>query len=275
MSVAYFEVPEEEDLKSVRFERQGPIGRIVLANPPHNLIDSQFSEYLRQAVHDASESDIRVLVVQSEGPNFSFGSDLREWTHRDVNRFRTFIAEINLSLRAIEALKVPTIAAVQGVTFACGFELALTCDLIVAAENTVFRSVEVIAGMVPAAGGLPRLAERVGWGRASRMVMLAEPIPAPVAGQLGIATHVVPEAELAQTVEELAQKLAIGPTKSYAATRILLKAWTFGGIPAADAMMLEVVTNLFDTEDCTRGIQNRAESIERGVPPTEIIFNNR
>ncbi|HEY2471513.1 MAG TPA: hypothetical protein VGI45_27235 [Terracidiphilus sp.] len=65
-------------MKTVRFERQGPIGRIVLANPPGNLIDRQFSECLRQAVHAASESDIRVLVVQTEGPNFSFGSDLRE-----------------------------------------------------------------------------------------------------------------------------------------------------------------------------------------------------
>lgn len=71
--------------------------------------------------------------------------------------------------------------------------------------------------------------------------MLGEPISAPVAGQLEIATQVVPEAELAQTVEAMAQKLAIGPTKFYAATRTLLKAWSSGGVPAADAVMLEVV----------------------------------
>ena len=280
MAIAYLNVPKgdsdrAEHTKTVRFERQGVIGRIVLANPPRNLIDRQFSECLRQAVHDASESDIRVLVVQTEGPHFSFGSDLREWTDKDVNWFRTFIAEVNLSYRAIEALKVPTIAAVQGVTFGGGFELALTCDFIVAAENAVFRCVEVTAGLVPAAGALPRLAERVGRGRASRLVMLGEPISAPEAGQLGIATQVVPDAELAQTVEAMAQKLAIGPTKSYAATRTLLKAWSFGGVPAADAVMLEVVTNLFATEDCTRGFRNRAEAIDRGVQPKEIIFNNR
>jgi enoyl-CoA hydratase/carnithine racemase len=97
--------------------------------------------------------------------------------------------------------------------------------------------------------------------------MLGEPILAPVAGQLGIATRVVPDAELAQTVEAMVQKLAIGPTKSYAATRRLLKAWSFGGVPAADAEMLEVVTNLFSTEDCTRGFLSRAEAIDRGVQP--------
>jgi enoyl-CoA hydratase/carnithine racemase len=59
-----------------------------------------------------------------------------------VNWFRTSIAEVNLSYRAIEALKVPTIAAVQGVAFGGGFELALAFDFIVAAENTVFRCVE-------------------------------------------------------------------------------------------------------------------------------------
>ena len=261
--------------KTIRFERQNAVGRIVLANPPRNLIDRQFSECLRQAVHDASESDIRVLVVQTEGPHFSFGSDLREWTDKDVNWFRTFIAELNLSYRAIETLKVPTIAAVQGVTFGGGLELALTCDCIIAAENAGFRCVEVTSGMVPAAGALPRLAERVGRGRASRLAMLGEPISAPVAGQLGIATQVVPDAELAQAVEAMAQKLAIGPTKSYAATRTLLKAWSFGGVSAADAEMLEVVTNLFNTEDCTRGIRNRAEAMDRGVQPPEIIFNNR
>src|SRR5271169_4294986 len=98
---------------TIRFERQNAVGRFVLANPLNNRIDLQFSECLRQAVHDASESDIRVLVVQTDGPDFSFGSDLREWTHKDVNWFRTFIAELNLSYRAIEALRVPTIAAVQ------------------------------------------------------------------------------------------------------------------------------------------------------------------
>src|ERR1700720_1187412 len=65
--------------KTIRFERQNAVGRIVLANPPYNRLDLQFSESLRQAVHDASQSDIRVLVIQAEGPHFSFGGEVREW----------------------------------------------------------------------------------------------------------------------------------------------------------------------------------------------------
>src|ERR1700751_1550339 len=261
-------------MKTIRFERQNALGRIVLANPPYNRLDLNFSEYLRQAVHDASESDIRVLVIQAEGPHFSFGGEVREWPGKDLNWFRTFVAEVNLSYRAIEALRVPTIAAVQGVAFGGGFELALACDFIVAAENAVFRCVEVTTGMLPIAGALQRLAERVGRGRASRFAMLGDSIPGPLAGQLGIATQVVPEAELARPVEALAQKLAVGPTKSYAATRTLLKAWSAGGVPAADAMMLDITMDLFNTEDSTRGFLNTAEAFDRDIEPSDMVFNN-
>jgi enoyl-CoA hydratase/carnithine racemase len=261
--------------KTIRFERQNAIGRIVLANPPFNRLDLQFSECLREAVHEASESDIRVLVVQAEGPHFSFGGEVREWPGKDVNWFRTFVQEVNLSYRAIEALRVPTIAAVQGVAFGGGFELALACDFIVAAENAVFRCVEVTTGMLPIAGALQRLAERVGRGRASRFSMLGEPIPGSQAGQLGIATYVVPEAEIAKAAEALAEKLAVGPTKSYAASRTLLKAWSTGGVPAADAIMLDVTMDLFNTDDVTRGFLNTAEAFDRDIEPPDMIFNNR
>src|SRR6266478_536509 len=217
--------------KTIRFERQDAVGRIVLANPPYNRLDLQFSACLRQAVHDASESDIRALVIAAEGPHFSFGGEVREWPGKDVNWFRTFVAEVNLSYRAIEALRVPTIAAVQGIAFGGGFELALACDFVVVAENAVLRCVEVTTGMLPIAGALQRLAERVGRGRASRYSMLGEPILGAQAGELGIVSHVVAETEVAATAKELAQKLATGPTRSYAATRALLKAWSAGGVP--------------------------------------------
>src|ERR1700732_3573024 len=209
-------------MQSIRFERENTVGCIALANPPFNRLDLRFSECLRQAVHDASESDVRVVLIKAEGPHFSFGGEVREWPGKDINWFRTFVAEVNLSYRAIEALRVPTIACVQGIAFGGGFELALNCALIVAAENAVFRCVEVTTGMLPIAGALQRLAERVGRGRASRFAMLGDPISGALAGELGIATHVVPEAKLAQAASSLAETLATGPTKSYAATRTLL-----------------------------------------------------
>src|SRR5882724_11152499 len=206
-------------MKTIRFERRGSIGHIVLANPPYNRLDLQFSHCLRDAVHEASSSDIRALVISSEGKDFSFGGEVREWPGKHIDWFRTFVAEVNASYRALEILRVPTVAAVRGVAFGGGFELALSCDFLVAADNAVFRCVEVTTGFIPIAGALQRLAERVGRSRASRFAMLGEPISGALAGHLGIATHAAPAEKLAETANTLAKELANGPTRSYAATK--------------------------------------------------------
>src|SRR6202012_5148778 len=194
-------------MPTVRFQRQDAIGSIVLANPPYNRLDLQFAESLRHAVHQASESDVRVLVVKAEGPHFSFGGEVREWPGKDINWFRTFVADINASYRAIEMLKVPTVAVVQGIAFGGGFELALACDFLVAADAAILRCVEVTTAMLPIAGALQRIAERAGRARASRYAMLGEPISGHDAGVLGIATHVVPEKELSATATALIKQL--------------------------------------------------------------------
>lgn len=262
-------------MSTIRFERSAAIGSIVLANPPFNRIDLRYASSLREAVHAASESDIRVLMVRAEGPNFSMGGEVREWPGKDINWFRTFVAEVNTSYRAIEALRVPTIAVVRGLAFGGGFELALACDFVVAADNAVFCCVEVTTGMLPIAGALQRLAERVGRSRASRFSMLGEPIPGKQAGDLGIATHVVPEAKLDAEANALARRLASGPTRSYAATRTLLKAWSGGGITTADAMMLDVTMELFNTQDVQRGFLSTAKAFDANVQPPEMTFEGK
>src|ERR1700732_4290614 len=124
-------------MQVIKFERKDAVGHIILANPPKNLINSSFSDSLKQAVHEASEGDIRTLLVRAEGPNFSQGGDVLDFLQKDTNAFRTFIGECNQSFRAIEALQVPTVAAVRGAAFGGAFELALACDFIVAAEDAV------------------------------------------------------------------------------------------------------------------------------------------
>jgi len=164
---------------------------------------------------------------------------------------------------------------VQGMAFGGGFELALNCDFVVAAENAIFRCVEVTTGMLPIAGALQRLAERAGRTWASRWAMLGEPITGALAGRLGIVSHVVPEAEVAPVAKELAQKLATGPTRSYAATRTLLKAWSAGGVPLADAMMLDVSMDLYRTDDVARGFLSTAKAFDQGIEPPAMVFNGR
>jgi enoyl-CoA hydratase/carnithine racemase len=262
-------------MKTIRFEQRDSVGSIVLANPPYNRIDARFPVTLREALHEASASDIRVLVVRAEGPNFSFGGEVREWPGRDVNWFRTFVAEVNASYRALEALRIPTVAVVQGVAFGGGFELALACDFLVVAQSSVLRCVEVTTAMLPIAGALQRLAERVGRARASRYSMLGEPITGDEAGSLGIATHVAADAELNGIAELLVQTLVEGPTRSYAATRTLLKAWSSGGVAAADVVMLDVTMDLFNSADAKRGFLNTAKAFDADVEPPALIFEGK
>jgi enoyl-CoA hydratase/carnithine racemase len=262
-------------MTTIRFERDGAVGNIVLADPPFNRVDLRFAEALRDAVHEASTSDIRVLVVRAEGPHFSFGGEVREWPGKDVNWFRTFVAGVNASYRAIEMLKIPTVAVVQGIAFGGGFELALACDFLVAAENATLRCVEVTTAMLPIAGGLQRIAERAGRARASRFAMLGEPISGREAGALGIATHVVPERELAGAAAALTRQLATGPSRSYAATRTLLKAWSSGGVAGADLVMLDIAMELYDGPDAQRGFANTADAFNRDVEPTTLVFQGK
>jgi enoyl-CoA hydratase/carnithine racemase len=265
----------EERMKTVRFERHEQVGHVVLANPPKNLISTQFSDCLREAVHQASDSDVRAVLVRAEGPNFSQGGDILDFIDKDFNSWRTFICEMHHSYRAIEALQIPTLAAVRGVAYGGAFELALACDFIVAAENCTFRCIEASVGSAPVAGAVQRLAERAGRAMAARYTMLSEPMSGTTAGQLGIAAFVVPEAEVEGTAASLAKKLSTGPTRSYAAIRALLKAWAAGGVPGADSVLLDITMGLHGSEDARRGRTVRAEAMKRGVEPEPLVFNGR
>ena len=128
--------------------------------------------------------------------------------------------------------------------------------------------------MLPIAGALQRIAERAGRARASRMAMLGEPISGREAGHLGIATHVVPEDELDASAA-LAKQLATGPTRSYAATRTLLKAWSSGGVAAADLVMLDIAMELYGGDDAQRGFANTADAFDRDIEPPTLVFEGK
>jgi enoyl-CoA hydratase/carnithine racemase len=262
-------------MKVIYFEQKDSVGHIVLANPPKNLIASNFSNSLKQALHEAGESDIRALLVRAEGPNFSQGGDVLDFLEKDTNQFRTFIGECNQSFRAIEALQVPTVCAVRGAAYGGAFELALACDFIVAADEAVFRCIEASVGSAPVAGAVQRLAERIGRSRAARYAMLCEPMSGVVAGQLGIVTFVAPEDNVEAIALKFAQDLSMGPTRSYTAIRALLKAWSGGGVPSADAMILDITMGLHSSEDARRGRTARAEAITKGIEPSKIAFSGR
>ena len=249
----------------VRFNIVDTLGRITLASPPYNFVSAQFNTDLAAAVHDASDSDIRALLVQAEGPNFSVGGAVDEWAGKSYSWFRTFIAEVTNTYRAIEALEIPVVAAVRGQTVGGGLELALSADFIVAADNTVMWCAEVTGGQMPLAGGFQRLVSLIGPSAARRMVMLGEPTP--VTTIPAVADYIVPDDQLDDTALRLATRLSRGPTRSYAAAKSVLKAWSVGGIAAADKLMLDLTIGLFHTEDSKKALDALLGALARGEQP--------
>ena len=262
-------------MPSVRYERSGAVGHIILCNPPHNLLNVEFYEQLRDAVLSATSDDLRAVLVRAEGPNFCSGGDPEVLPKMNLQAFRPFIAEFNRTYRALEALPVPTVAAVRGNVFGGGVELVLSCDFIVAARDATFRQIEVSVGNMPMAGGVQRMAERIGRSRAVLYAMLSLPMTGDTAGELGLASFVVPEEEVESKALDLVQQLADGPTRSYAAVRQILKAWSSGGVAGADAVMLDVALPLHATVDAARGRAARAEALARGEEPKPVIFEGR
>lgn len=143
----------------------------TLNRPEHaNAVSSRLSTELAELVGEVRASDqTKVLVVTGSGEHFSAGADLKE-TGRPDN----FLDLARAAIDGLADLEIPTIAAIDGTCLAGGFELALACDLRVAAPSVVFGLTEICIGALPAAGGHARMARLVGPGRAKRLVLTGE-----------------------------------------------------------------------------------------------------
>ncbi len=156
-----------------------------------------------------------------------------------------------------------------------GFELLLSCDFLVAAESAVFLFPEGMVGGLPLAGGIQRLADRIGRAHATRFVLLSEPIPGKVAGELGIATHVVPVSDLQSTADQLVQRLAMGPTLAYGKMKALLRTWSTGGVGAADGINAEIAAGLADSDHGKQGAAAAIAALSKGEMPGIIEFKDK
>jgi 2-(1,2-epoxy-1,2-dihydrophenyl)acetyl-CoA isomerase len=121
----------------------------------------------------------------------------------------------------------PVIAAVNGPAAGIGCSLALSCDLVLAAESSYLLLAFVNIGLVPDGGSSFLIPARVGFTRAAEMAMLGERVPAPQAHEWGLINRVIPDSDLLTEADALADRLAAGPTRSYAGTKRQLNAWLY------------------------------------------------
>jgi enoyl-CoA hydratase/carnithine racemase len=229
----------------------GKVGVVTLAKPPHNLMDDALIEDLVAAYRAVVAGGCRAILLRSAMRHFCAGAEMGSWG--TTTRIHTDKAKFEAMLRELEDVPLPTVAAVNGGALGGGLELALTCDMILAADTAFFGQVEVAVGLLPLLGGTQRLAQRAGAARAKEIAMLGRRHTPQAFERWGIINLVVPESELASASMTWARQLAAGPTQVIKGIKMQANLEARGGIGAADARQIEINDMIWKAKDRQRG----------------------
>ena len=224
----------------VAAERRGDTLWLRLDRPEKlNAINLELRDALWEALMLAGDDPtLRAVVVEGSGERaFSAGADISEFgTAPSLLAAREARLQRDL-WGLLGALDLPLVAALHGIVFGAGLELALACDLRVAAADSLLALPEVGLGYIPSAGGTQLLPRRVPAGEASRMILTGDPVDAERAHQLGLVHAVVPASELDEVAAAWAARLAAADPL---AVRLTKRAVLWGGdLPLAEGIALE------------------------------------
>jgi len=217
--------------ETIQLEMRGQVCVLTLNRPDRlNALTVEVANDFKTAVSEALERGARAIVLTGAGRAFCAGGDLREMQEiaSKEGRLEAFFDEplriLNEAILLIRQTPVPFIAAVNGVASGGGCNLALACDLVIAAESAKFNQAFIKIGLVPDCGGtfiLPRL---VGWKKAAELMFTGDLLTAQQAAELGMINSVAADAELMGQAMALAERLAQSPTAAIAQIKRLLDA---------------------------------------------------
>jgi 2-(1,2-epoxy-1,2-dihydrophenyl)acetyl-CoA isomerase len=249
---------------TVLFEARGAVALITL-NRPQAL--NSFTRAMHKelwAALDRIESDkaIRACVITGAGRGFCAGADLAEFDLapgpdlvKRADPGPIIEQAFNPTVRRLQALHVPTVAAVNGVAAGAGASLAMTCDLAIAAPNASFIQAFIKLGLVPDAGGTWFLVKKLGLARAMGAAMLGDKLSAKDAKDWGMIWDVVAEGQdCVQAAIELAQRLAVLPTQGLLATRKLMRSAASNDLDAQLDRERDTQSALGRTHDYIEGV---------------------
>ncbi len=240
-------------------DRRGDILRLTLNRPDKlNSLTSGMLSDLGDALSDiAADADLRALVITGAGRGFCAGQDLREaGAVTDGRAVRNTVERLyNPIVRQIRGLDIPVIGAVNGVAAGAGANLALACDIVIAAESATFTMAFARIGLIPDAGGTYFLPRLVGHARALGMALLGDTISARSAAEWGLIWEVVPDAEFPSRIDALAARLAALPTRALALMKQAMNASGHHSLEQQLALEAELQPQAAETEDFREGVQ--------------------
>jgi enoyl-CoA hydratase len=260
-----------DEAKAVRLERDEPgLAVLTLDSPPLNLFDGRMFDGLLAAVAEVEAELPRAVLIRAEGRAVSGGVNVVEFDGLTPERAGELWDRLIGLVERVERLPLPVVFAAHALTLTAAFELALGCDLILAARSARFGLVEKVVGLTPSMGGTQRLAERAGSGRARELVMTGELFGAEELASWGVVNRVLEDEGFDQRARAFAAELAAGPTKAHAMTKLVLRRYREGGIAAADETIRTEAGSLFATEDLQHAVKT---FLEKG--PGHAAFEGR
>jgi len=216
---------------TVLFEVRNNVAYVTLNRPQaSNSFDLETAKVLADVSLECERArDVRAVLIRGAGNTFSAGGDVKAFAaQKDLSRYlRDMTPHIHLAISRLVRLDAPVIAAVEGAAAGFGFSLAISCDLVLAAEPAIFVMAYTKIGMAPDGGSTYFLPRLVGMKRALELTLTNRRLSAREALEWGLVTEVVAPEKLAERAEELATTLAQGPTGTFgSAKRLLHSGWT-------------------------------------------------
>src|SRR4051794_30270039 len=245
----------------VTWELDGGVGRITLNRPDSlNAWTEDFGRELKQVISgDAADESVRAVLITGAGRGFSSGADLKAGFQPDPDDgmpdIRKELHELYHPIIAgVRRLEKPVVAAVNGPAVGIGASLAFACDLVLAAESAFFGLAFVNIGLMPDGGSTLFVPAAVGKGRAFQMALLGERVPAPVALEWGLVNYVHPDDRLMDEADALVERLAAGPTRSYASSKRALNQMLYPDLEGQLGLEAELQHELARTKDFQEGV---------------------
>lgn len=239
---------------TIRIETRGRVGWIQLDRPEAlNALNSTLATELGAAVaaFDADEA-IGCIVITGSDRAFAAGADIKEMeskSPRDMTVDNPFAG-----LGALTVARTPIVAAVAGYALGGGCELAMSCDIILAADSATFGQPEITLGVIPGLGGTQRLTRAIGYYKAAELVLSGRMMPADEAERAGLVSRVVPAAELEHEAQQLAEKIAGMSLPVAYAAKDALRASQESGLSEGLRFERQAFAALFSLDDQKEGM---------------------
>ncbi len=239
----------------ILYKKEGGVATVTLNRPRAlNALNAAMIEEILDAVKKtAIDPEVKAFILTGAGRAFCFGADISEFSQTSENStpdsLLALLSKSQEMIRVLATLPQPTIAALNGFATGLGLDLALACDLRIAAERAKLGEAFVNMGLVPDGGGtffLPRL---VGFAKAAEIIFTGEPLPASEAERIGLVNRVVPSQDLEKSAQELADKLARGPSLAISLAKKALRKNLHGDLDAALQTEAESQKICFESQD--------------------------